>query len=197
LNPRKGARALPLEGQASTAHAQLRHYDLLEWFAFPENGGTWTVQAIFENKGAKLTSAPVTITLRKPGKTDAEHAPMARLHHIPWSNYDTNAFCGDTFDVVKQWPKNRFAKYCHYWNGRYLQNKKEFEKASPVTGSWWNSTRNSPWRTTPSMASRSASMPRRSSRRLTSKTRLYSRNFTSAQPRPGSNRGRARRWWSA
>lgn len=54
---------------------------------------------------------------------------VARVHHIPWSNYETNAFRGDTFDVVKKWPDSKPAKYCHYWNGRYSQNKKEHDKA--------------------------------------------------------------------
>src|SRR5262249_55499640 len=110
------------------ASARSRHYDLLEWFAFPDKG-TWSVQAVFESKGGKATSSPVTISIDKPEPKDPEHDPMARLHHTPWTNYDSNAFCGDTFDLVKRWPKSRFAKYCHYWNGRYLQNKKEYAKA--------------------------------------------------------------------
>src|SRR5262249_7849208 len=98
------------------------------WFAFPERG-TWTVRAVFESKGTRQTSPPVTLSIHKPDPKDLEHGPMARLHHTPWSNYDTNAFCGDTFDLVKNWPNSRFAKHCHYWNGRYLQNKKEYDKA--------------------------------------------------------------------
>jgi hypothetical protein len=128
LKPRGGAKPLPLEGQGQANHARMRDYDLFEWFAFPETG-TWSVKAVFEHKGTKLTSSPVTITLQRPAKEDPEYGPMTRIHHTPWSNYDTNAFCGDTFDVVKRWPKSRFAKYCHYWNGRFLQNKKEYEKA--------------------------------------------------------------------
>jgi TolA-binding protein len=52
-----------------------------------------------------------------------------RIHHIPWSNYITNAFCGDTFDVVKRWPDSRMAKYCHYYNGLHHLHKKEYDKA--------------------------------------------------------------------
>jgi hypothetical protein len=129
VKARKGARPLPLEGRDQAAQVRARHYDLFEWFAFPDKGGAWTVRAVFESKGAKLISAPVAITIRTPDKSDAEYLPMARIHHTPWSNYDTNAFCGDTFDVVKQWPRSRFAKYCHYWNGRYSQNRKEYDKA--------------------------------------------------------------------
>jgi hypothetical protein len=129
IKARSGAKPLPLEGQVAAGAAPTRLYDLFEWFAFPENGGTWTVRAVFEAKGFKQTSAPLSITIRKPGPKDSEHGPMARLHHTPWSNYDTNAFCGDTFDLVQKWPKSRFAKYCHYWNGLFLQNKKEYDKA--------------------------------------------------------------------
>jgi hypothetical protein len=128
VKPRQGAKPLPLEEQAA-GPVQVRHFDLLEWFAFPDQGGTWSVRAVLEHQGTKLTSATVTFTVRPPGKGDAEAQPVARLHHTPWSNYDTNAFCGDTFDVVKQWPTSRLARYCHYWNGRYLQHKKEYEKA--------------------------------------------------------------------
>ncbi len=127
IKPRKGARPLPLESQVP-ASARARHYDLLEWFAFPDKG-TWTVQAVYEANGVKRTSSPLALTIDKPDPKDPEHEPMARLHHTPWTNYDINAFCGDTFDLVKRWPNSRFAKYCHYWNGRYLQNKKEWAKA--------------------------------------------------------------------
>src|SRR5262249_42688097 len=103
----------------------------LEWFAFPDQGGPWTVRATFEAKGepVKLVSAPITVMLRKPLPKEAEYEPMARLHHMPWSNYDTNAFCGDTFDLVQKWPTSRFAPHCHYRNGRHLQLKKEYDKA--------------------------------------------------------------------
>jgi hypothetical protein len=129
VKPRSGAKPLPLEIQDTGSSAQTRVYDLLEWFSFPEKGGPWSVRAIFEQNGTKLVSEALTVSLQKPAKTEAEFEPMARLHHTPWSNYDTNAFCGDTFDLVKRWPDSRFAKYCHYWNGRYSQNKKEFDKA--------------------------------------------------------------------
>jgi hypothetical protein len=129
VKPRAGAKPLPLEGQEASVSASCRIYDLLEWFAFSEKGGPWTVRAVFEQNGTKLVSEPITISLRKPAKGDVEFEPMSRLHHTPWSNYDTNAFCGDTFDLVQKWPTSQFAKYCHYWNGRNLQNKKEFEKA--------------------------------------------------------------------
>jgi hypothetical protein len=129
LKSRPGAKPLPLEAQGAAFKVPCRHYDLSEWFQFPADGGTWKVQAIYDNKGFTLTSAPLTVTVRKPGKKDAEAEPVARIHHVPWSNYDTNAFCGDTFDVVKRWPKSRLAKYCHYWNGRYSQSKKEYAKA--------------------------------------------------------------------
>ncbi len=128
LQPRKGAKPLPTEARVA-AKARTRRYDLTEWFAFPDKGGTFTVRAVVEHDGTTLTSAPLTVTLRKPAKGDAEHEPMARIHHTPWSNYDTSAFCGDCFDVVKRWPQSRFVKYSHYWNGRFQQNKKEYAKA--------------------------------------------------------------------
>jgi hypothetical protein len=124
---RNGAKPLPLEAQADDVQA--RHYDLSEWFTFPDKGGPWTVRAVFEHQGARLTSEPISVSIRRPAKGDAEHEPVARIHHTPWSNYDTNAFCGDTFDLVKRWPESRLARYCHYWNGRYSQNKKEYDKA--------------------------------------------------------------------
>jgi hypothetical protein len=126
VKPRKGARPLPLEPLADAA---TRHYDLSEWFAFPDKGGTWTVRAVLEQPGAHLTSRPIRITITRPAKGDPEEGPVARIHHTPWSNYDTNAFCGDTFDLVQKWPTSRLARYCHYWNGRFSQNKKEFDKA--------------------------------------------------------------------
>jgi hypothetical protein len=129
LKARPGAKPLPLESQGAAIDASCRHYDLFEWFLFPEKGGTWKVQAVFEQKGSTLTSDTITVTVRKPDKKDGEADPVARIHHVPWSNYDTNAFCGDTFDLVQKWPKSRLAKYCHYWNGRYQQNKKEYAKA--------------------------------------------------------------------
>jgi hypothetical protein len=129
VKARTGAKPLPLEGHDPDAKIQQRIYDLTEWFIFPDKGGSWTVRAVFEHNGTKLASEPITVALQKPAKGDPEFEPMSRLHHTPWSNYDTNAFCGDTFDLVQKWPASRFVKYCHYWNGRYSQNKKEYEKA--------------------------------------------------------------------
>ncbi|MBI3462853.1 MAG: hypothetical protein HY000_07300 [Planctomycetes bacterium] len=129
VKARPGAKALPLEAQGADTNAQSRDYDLFEHFAFPEGAGTWTVRAVLEYKGTTLESKPLKLTIRRPAESDAEFQPMARIHHAPWSNYDTNKFCGDTFDLVEKWPDSRFAKYCHYWNGRFLQNQKEYEKA--------------------------------------------------------------------
>jgi hypothetical protein len=129
VKPRPGGKPLPLEALAAKSGARVRTYDLLEWFQFPADGGPYTVRAVCEHKGGTLTSAPVTFTIRRPAKGDPEAGPVDRIHHTPWSNYDTNAFCGDTFDVVKRWPKSKLAPYCHYWNGRFSQNKKEYDKA--------------------------------------------------------------------
>ena len=129
VKPRANARALPEEARNAGAGVQARKYDLLEWFQFPDKGGTWTVRAAFEEGGNTVLSAPVSVTIRTPEPTDADFAAMTRLHHIPWSNYETNAFCGDTFDVVKKWPDSRFAKYCHYWSARYSQQQKDYDKA--------------------------------------------------------------------
>ena len=128
VKPRSGARPLPLEGQASAATAQARDYDLLEWYQFPSEG-KFTVRAVLEQQGATLTSQPVTITIRKPGPDDPELPPVARIHHPPWCNYGENKFCGDTFDLAQRWPDSRLAKYCHYWNGRFLQHNKHYDKA--------------------------------------------------------------------
>jgi hypothetical protein len=126
LKPRPKAKPLPIEEK--TALASARTLDLLEWYQFPDKG-EFTVRAVFMHAGTRYASDPVRLTIRKPEKGDAEFDAVARLHHIPWSNYDTNAFCGDTFDVVKRWPDSKLAKYCHYWNGRYSQNKGELDKA--------------------------------------------------------------------
>jgi hypothetical protein len=129
LKARSGGKPLPLEARAAKGDVRVRTYDLLEWFQFPAAGGSFTVRAVFEHKGGSLTSEPVAFTIRRPAKGDAEWGPVDRIHHTPWCNYDTNAFCGDTFDVVKRWPKSKLARYCHYWNGRFSQNKKEYAKA--------------------------------------------------------------------
>jgi hypothetical protein len=129
VKPRPKAKALGLEAQAGGTNVQDRLYDLSEWFLFPDKGGTWKVRAVFEHNGSTLRSEALTVTIRKPGKDDKEQQPVARIHHTPWSNYETNAFCGDTFDLVKRWPDSRLARYCHYWNGRHLQHKKEYAKA--------------------------------------------------------------------
>jgi hypothetical protein len=128
VKERPKGKPLPLEAKAAKGAAQVRLYDLTEWFQFPDTG-SFTVRAVLEHKGGSLTSEPITFTIRRPGKGDAEAGPVDRIHHTPWSNYDTNAFCGDTFDVVKRWPKSKLARYCHYWNGRYSQHKKEYAKA--------------------------------------------------------------------
>jgi hypothetical protein len=126
LKPRPNAKPLPFEEK--TALAAARKVDLLEWYQFPDHG-QFTVRAVFMHAGTRYASEPVRLTIRKPEKGDAEFDAVARVHHIPWSNYDTNAFCGDTFDVVKRLPDSKLAKYCHYWNGRYSQNKGELDKA--------------------------------------------------------------------
>jgi len=127
LKPRGGAKPLPVEGRVDSASK--RTYDLLEWFQFPAEGA-FTIQALIQNGDTVVSSDTISITLRRPGKTDPEAGPVDRLHHIPWSNYVTDAFCGDTFDVVKRWPDSKLAKYCHYYNGLHHQHKKEYDKAS-------------------------------------------------------------------
>jgi hypothetical protein len=128
VKARKGAKPLPLETEAATLPANIRTYDLLEWFEFPAEG-SWTVLTVVEQNGKVLKSAPLKVAIRRPGKGDKEQNPVNRLHHLPWSNYTTNAFCGDCFDLVKQWSDSRLARYAHYWNGIHSQNKKEYDKA--------------------------------------------------------------------
>jgi hypothetical protein len=128
VKPRAGAKPLPLEAQSADDKVQSRLFDLFEWLAFPDKG-TWKIRVVLEHKGGKLASAPIDVTIRRPAKDDAEHGPVDRIHHVPWTNYDSNAFCGDTFDVVKRWPESRLSRYCHYWNGRHSQTKKEYDKA--------------------------------------------------------------------
>ncbi len=125
VKPRPGAKPLELEGRLGGAQTHL--FDLLEWFQFP--AGTFTVKATVQKGGTLLSSAPIQFTIRRPDKKDAEWGPVDRLHHIPWSNYVVDAFCGDTFDVVKRWPDSRLAKYCHYWNGLHLLHKKDYQQA--------------------------------------------------------------------
>jgi hypothetical protein len=123
---RKGAKPLPLEDKVASASS--RRYDLLEWYEFPAEG-TFKIQAVVNDGSGKVVSSAVTIKIRRPGKEDAEWGPVDRLHHMPWSNYVTDCFCGNTFDVVKRWPESKLAKYCHYYNGLYSQHKKEYDKA--------------------------------------------------------------------
>jgi hypothetical protein len=131
VKPRAGAKPLPQELKTiAQSGVKSRVFDLLEWHQFPAEG-TFTVQAVLESKGSPpQSSAPLTIKLRRPAKDDSEWGPVDRLHHMPWSNYVTDAFCGDTFDVVKRWPDSKLAKYCHYWNGLHSQHKKEYDKAA-------------------------------------------------------------------
>jgi hypothetical protein len=126
VKPRPGAK--PLVAEAKNQAKTRRVVDLLEWYQFPAEG-TFTVQATYEDQRGLRTAAPVTVTIRRPTKEEGETGPVDRLHHMPWSNYVTDAFCGDTFDLVKQWPKSKLAKYSHYWSGLHLQHKKEYEKA--------------------------------------------------------------------
>src|SRR5262249_28156849 len=91
--------------------------------------GSWTVKAVVENNGITFESAPLKVSIARPAKGAKEQSAVDRLHHLPWSNYTTNAFCGDCFDLVKQWPDSRLARYAHYWNGVFHQNKKEYDKA--------------------------------------------------------------------
>jgi hypothetical protein len=126
VKPRAGAKPLPLEDKVD--RSPRRRCDLLEWYQFPAEG-TFKIQAVVDEGSVKVTSQAVTITIRRPGKEDAEWGPVDRLHHIPWSNYVTDSFCGDTFDVVKRWPESKLAKYCHYYNGLFSQQKKEYDKA--------------------------------------------------------------------
>lgn len=128
VKPRAGAKPLVAEMKAQNQSKTKRVYDLLEWHQFPAEG-KFTVLAVYEDQRALLTGAPVTFSIRRPTKEDGETGPVARLHHMPWSNYVTDAFCGDTFDLVKQWPKSKLAKYSHYWSGLHLQHKKEYDKA--------------------------------------------------------------------
>jgi len=123
VQPRTKGRPLPLEAASATGAVTRRNYDLLEWYVIPD--GEFSVRAVLEHGGKALTSGTVAFTVRAPTKGDPEHDSVGRMHHLPWTNYDTNKYCGDTFDLVKRWPRSRLAKYCHYWNGRFLQNNNE------------------------------------------------------------------------
>ena len=124
VKPRDGARPLPGEPRGPAARSRV--FDLLEWFEFPADG-TFAVRAVAVSGGKRFASAPLTIVIRKP--TGDEVEPVARIHHLPWTNYETEAYCGDTFDVVKRWPDSRIAAYCRYWNGRHSQKKKDYDNA--------------------------------------------------------------------
>jgi hypothetical protein len=144
VKPRSGAKPLPFEGAPRYVPAlrlgspprlvepsEARRaglVDLLEWYQFPAEG-TFTVRAVVKQGDTTLTSEPVTLTLRRPDKKDKEWGPVDRLHHLPWSNYCVNAFCGDTFDVVKRWPDSKLAPYCHFHNGMHSMQKKEYKQA--------------------------------------------------------------------
>jgi hypothetical protein len=108
VKARKSAQPLPLEAKGADLPATIRTYDLLEWFDFPAEG-SWTVQMVVEQDGKVLKSAPLKVSIHRPAKGGKEQPAVDRLHHLPWSNYTVNAFCGDTFDLVKQWPQSRLA----------------------------------------------------------------------------------------
>jgi TolA-binding protein len=127
VKARSGGKPLPLEG-AQTSAKKARLFDLLEWYQFPAEG-EFTLTAVIKDGDKAVKSKPVVVTLRKPDKKDSEAGPVDRIHHVPWSNYVTDAFCGDTFDVVKRWPDSKMAKYCHYYNGLHHRHKKEYDKA--------------------------------------------------------------------
>ena len=129
VKPRPNAKPLPGEAATKSMPVKQRVYDLLEWYQFPAEG-SFTVHAVYEDKDGPRKTTTSSFSIRRPAKDDGESAAVARLHHLPWSNYVTDAFCGDTFDVVKRWPQSKLAKYCHYWNGLHLQHKKEYDKAS-------------------------------------------------------------------
>jgi hypothetical protein len=126
VKERPGARALPFESDIPAGG--VRVYDLLECLEFPAQG-TFTVHLLLEHGGRRLKSNPITLAIRRPAKGDPEQGAVDRLHHLPWSNYIDNAFCGDTFDLVKTWPKSRLVKYAHFWNGLHSMHKKEYDKA--------------------------------------------------------------------
>ena len=126
VKPRKNAKPLPLEDKIESAST--RRYDLLEWYEFPAEG-TFQIQAVVKDDSAQVTSDAVTITIRNPDKQDAEWGPVDRLHHLPWSNYATEKFCGDTFDAAKQWPNSQLAQHCHYYSGLFSQHKEEYDEA--------------------------------------------------------------------
>jgi hypothetical protein len=128
VKPRPAAKPLPGEAATANQPKASRTYDLLEWFQFPDQG-TFRVRAVYEHAGERVASEPITLRIEAPKSGDTDFDAVARIHHIPWSNYETDAFCGDTFDVVKKWPNSKLARYCHYWSGRYSQTKKEYDKA--------------------------------------------------------------------
>lgn len=129
LKTRAKPRPLYVEGKAADLAVHVRDFDLFEWYEFPKAGGTWKVRAVLDVDGTALRSEPVELSARPAAKDDAEHAPMSRIHHPPWSNYETDRFCGDTFDLVAKWPESRYAKYARYWSARYLHSQGDHEKA--------------------------------------------------------------------
>jgi TolA-binding protein len=127
VKARKGGKPLPLEAEQTSAK-RARLFDLLEWYQFPAEG-EFTITATLKEGDVTVSSKPAVVKLSKPDKKDAEHGPVDRIHHVPWSNYVTDAFCGDTFDVVKRWPDSKLTRYCHYYSGMHHLHKKEYDKA--------------------------------------------------------------------
>jgi TolA-binding protein len=64
---------------------------------------------------------------------DGAGGPRAGGHHAPLGFRDRlhpqagQGRCRVRAD--ERWPSSRFARYCHYWNGRHLQHKKDVAKA--------------------------------------------------------------------
>ena len=129
LKPRANAKPLTVESKGAGVRANLRKVDLFEWYSFPQKGGSWTVTAVLTRDGREIASKPVRLSMAPVAKGNPDFLAMRRLHHPPWSNYEVNKFCGDTFDLAKRWPESRLAKYSHYWSARYSQNNKKYDEA--------------------------------------------------------------------
>jgi hypothetical protein len=82
---RRPGKPLPLEAASATGEVTSRDYELLEWYQIPKEG-TFSVRAVFEHDGTRLTSQTVKFTIRAPASDDSEHDPVGRIHHLPWMN---------------------------------------------------------------------------------------------------------------
>lgn len=104
-------------------------YNVLDYYWYTEEyAGDIEITVNAEIDGDNLVSEPISVTVEEPAADDDIDA-LDRLHHFPWINYLPDRYCGDTFDLVDEWPESAFAPYSHFYSGRHLQFEGKLDAA--------------------------------------------------------------------